>query len=132
MDTFGPVVRQNSLRLIYALAIENDLILRQLDVSTAFLNGDIEEEIFMKQPEKCIKKGFENKVCKLNKAIYGLKQAGRQWFKKLNTALKDFGMNQLKNNQCIYYMRKNNVIMLLAVYVDNIVITHKDTSFIML
>ena len=122
MDTFAPVVRQNSLRLIYALAIENDLILRQLDVSTAFLNGDIEEEIFMEQPEKFIKKGFENKVCKLNKAIYGLKQAGRQWFKKLNTALKDFGMNQLKNNQCIYYMRKNNVIMLIAVYVDDIVI----------
>ena len=115
MDTFGPVVRQNSLRLIYALAIENDLILRQLDVSTAFLNGDIEEDIFMEQPEK------------LNKAIYGLKQAGRQWFKKLNTALKDFGMNQLKNNQCIYYMRKNNVIMLIAVYVDDIVIAHNDT-----
>ena len=60
--------------------MENDLSLRQLDISTAFLNGDVNEEIYMDQPEGFIEEKSKDKVCKLSKSIYGLKQAERQWF----------------------------------------------------
>lgn len=121
-DTFAPVVRQTSLRLVYALSVENDLKLKQLDVSTAFLNGDLDEEIFMDQPEGFIIKGTEKKVCLLKKSIYGLKQAGRQWFKKIDEVLKKFNLTNSKYDQCIYYLKNNTSILIVTLYVDDIII----------
>lgn len=122
VDTFAPVVRQTSLRLLYALSVEYELQLRQLDVSTAFLNGNLEEEIYMEQPEGFIEEATKGKVCKLNKAIYGLKQAGRQWFKRIDSVIKEFGLNQSKYDQCIYYVRNEGKLIIVALYVDDIII----------
>ncbi|KAL6334275.1 hypothetical protein AAG906_014675 [Vitis piasezkii] len=77
-DTFSPVSKKDSLRIIMALVAHFDLELHQMDVKTAFLNGNLDEDIYMEQPEGFAKKGNEHLVCKLKKSIYGLKQASRQ------------------------------------------------------
>ena len=77
-DTFAPVTRISSIRVLIALASIYKLVIHQMDVKTAFLNGDLEEEIYMVQPEGYVVPGQENKVCKLLKSLYGLKQAPKQ------------------------------------------------------
>ena len=77
-DTFYPVTRITSIRLLIAIAAIFDLKIHQMDVKTAFLNGDLEEEIYMEQPESFVKPRQESKVCKLTKSLYGLKQAPKQ------------------------------------------------------
>ena len=79
-ETFSPVSKKDSLRVILALVAHFDLELHQMDVKTAFLNGDLEEEVYMKQPEGFLSSVGEHLVCKLNKSIYGLKQASCQWY----------------------------------------------------
>jgi len=77
-ETFSPVSRKDSLRVIMALVAHFDLELHQMDVKTAFLNGDLEEEVYMKQPEGFSSSASEHLVCKLKKSIYGLKSASHQ------------------------------------------------------
>ena len=76
-ETYAPVARFSSFRLLIALAAHHDLDLEHMDVNTAFLYGDIDTVMYMKQPPGCQVAGQQNKVCKLRKSIYGLKQAGR-------------------------------------------------------
>nr|CAN64237.1 hypothetical protein VITISV_042666 [Vitis vinifera] len=78
-ETFSPVSKKDSLRIILALVAHFDLELQQMDVKTASLNGELEEEVYMKQPEGFPSSDGEQLVCKLKKSIYGLKQASRQW-----------------------------------------------------
>lgn len=79
-ETFSPVSRKDSLRIIMALYAHFDLELHQMDVKAAFLNGNLDEVIYMKQPEGFVVDGQEHLVCRLKKSIYGLKQASRQWY----------------------------------------------------
>nr|GEZ45207.1 zinc finger, CCHC-type [Tanacetum cinerariifolium] len=83
-DTYAPVARITTIRLLLALAAIHDLVIHQMDVKTAFLNGDLDEAIYMKQPEGFVMPGHENKVCKLKKSLYGLKQAPKQWHQKFD------------------------------------------------
>lgn len=94
-----------------------------MDAVTAFLQGDVEEEMFMVQP-----KGFVqgNKVCRLKKAIYGLKQASRQWNKKLDTSLKEIGILQSTLDPCIYYKIVGEKRTFVGVYVDDFMIFSND------
>ena len=78
-DTFSPVTRITSIRLLIVIAAIFDLKIHQMDVKTAFLNGDLEEEIYMDQPEGFVEPEQESKVCKLIKSLYDLKQAPKQW-----------------------------------------------------
>ena len=78
-ETFSPVVRFSSIRAILAFAVQNDMLIHQMDVVTAFLNDHLKEEIFMEQPPGYVKAGKENLVCKLKKSLYGLKQSSRCW-----------------------------------------------------
>ncbi|KAM1487717.1 hypothetical protein ACFX2I_001756 [Malus domestica] len=84
-EIFSPVVKMTSIRVILGMTASMDLELEQLDVKTAFLHGNLEEEIYMEQPKGFEVKGKENLVCKLKKSLYGLKQAPRQWNKKFNS-----------------------------------------------
>ncbi len=77
-DTFALVTKISSVCVLIALASIYKLVIHQMDVKTTFLNGDLEEEIYMSQPEGCVVSGQENKVCKLLKSLYGLKQAPKQ------------------------------------------------------
>ncbi|KAJ9555756.1 hypothetical protein OSB04_010370 [Centaurea solstitialis] len=101
-DTFSPVSKKDSLRIIMALVAHYDLELHQMDVKTAFLNGELQEEVYMSQPEGYTLKGQEDKVCKLKKSIYGLKQASRQWYLKFNETINAFGFEENVVDPCIY------------------------------
>ena len=87
-ETFAPVVRFSSIRSLLAFAVQEDMIVDQMDVVTAFLNGELDDEIYMQQPEGYKVSGKKNLVCKLKKSLYGLKQAPRCW----NRALKKLMM----------------------------------------
>lgn len=117
-ETFSPVVRYASIRFLFALAVKKNWKCYQLDAITAYLHGEVSEEIYMEQPE-----GYNDgsqRVCKLNKAIYGLKQAGRLWNEKLEKALFSFGLKKSKTDPCIYF--KEDMRLLIAIYVDDFLI----------
>ena len=122
-ETFSPVVRPESIRTVIALAVKKGLKLHQMDVTTAFLNGELEEEVYMKQPEGFVADGQEHLVCKLRKSIYGLKQPPRCWNSALNAQLKTMGFNQSASDPCIYTSLEE--MFILAVYVDDIVLAGK-------
>ncbi|KAJ8717783.1 hypothetical protein PYW07_005713 [Mythimna separata] len=121
-EVFSPVVRLASLRYLFALAVKHDLDICQMDAVSAFLQGDIEEEIYMRQPPMYENDQKEN-VCLLKKSLYGLKQASRQWNKKIDFTLKEMGLSQSKLDPCIYFRIENeNNITFLAVYVDDLLL----------
>jgi hypothetical protein len=90
-DTFSPVVKVATIKIIISIAVSKGWSLRQLHVQNAFLHGDLEKEVYMQQPPGYEDKSYPNYVCKLDKALYGLKQASRAWFAKLSTKLYDLG-----------------------------------------
>lgn len=121
-ETFSLVIRYDSIRYLLALADMNGYKIEQMDAITAFLQGDLKEDIFMSQPEQ-YHDGTE-RVCKLQKAIYGLKQAGRKWNEKLDAALKQKGFRKSTADPCIYRTSDLNVI--IAIYVDDFIILHRN------
>jgi hypothetical protein len=116
-DTFSPVIRHESIKIILTLAAREDLEVKSLDVKTAFLNGDVEEELYMDQPE-----GFEDgsrRVCKLVKSLYGLKQAPLQWNKRLTEFMKSIGLMQSKVDSCVFFSAKGDDRVIIGMYVDD-------------
>jgi len=128
-ETFSPVVRSESVRSVVALAVMNNLRLHQMDITTAFLHGDLQEEVYMKQPEGFVKQGQEKLVCRLKKSIYGLKQSPRCWNQALDAQLKTMGFKQSTNDPCIYISTADS-LLILAVYVDDIVLAGKSQQAI--
>ena len=108
--------RFDSIRAILSLSVQNEMFVHQMDVSTAFLNGELKDEVYMSQPEGFVEKGKENFVCKLNKSIYGLKQAPRCWNVALDSYLKEIGFKQSECDPCIYLIN-NGELIVIAVYV---------------
>lgn len=100
-EIFSPVVKMASIRVVFGLAASLDLEIEQLDVKTAFLHGDLHEEIYMEQPEGFAKKSKKKLVCKLKKSLYGLKQAPRQWYRKFDAFMKDQVYNRLASDHCV-------------------------------
>lgn len=98
-ETFAPVVRYTSIRFLIALAAKLNLHIHQMDAVTAYLNGELKEEIYMNQPERF--NDSSGRVCKLKKSLYGLKQAGRIWNERLNTVLLSFGLKRSEVDQCV-------------------------------
>lgn len=127
-DTFSPVVRHSSLRFLLALAVKSGLNVDQMDVKTAFLNGDLSETVYMKQPDGYEEKGKEDNVCLLKRAIYGLKQSPRAWNNKLNKELLQLSFKRSKNEPCIYMRTQGKKIIILAVYVDDVLIFWNDVE----
>ena len=121
-DTFAPVTRLETIRLMLAIAVQRDWEIRQIDVKTAYLHGELDEEIFMEPP-----KGFpvpNGHVYRLKKALYGLKQAGRQWYFKLKSVLNEFGFTQIECEPHTFVVRKVvdgiERTLVLPVYVDDL------------
>ena len=104
-EVFAPVIKQTTIRLLLTIASYEDLIVKHYDVKTAFLNGELTEEIYMRQPEGFIEIGNENMVCKLNKSIYGLKQSARVWNLTLDKYLLEMGFNKGEADACFYYRK---------------------------
>ena len=107
-DTYSPVTIINSIRMIIAIAALCNLEIHQMDVKTAFLNGDLDEEIYMEQPEGFIAPGQEKKVCKLVKSLYGLKQAPKQWHEKFDHTMITSGFKINKCDKCVYVKEIEN------------------------
>lgn len=123
-ETFCPVVRLESVRTLIAMSVQYGLQLHQVDVTTAFLNGELKEEVYMRQPEGFVTPGKEHLVCKLKKSIYGLKQSPRCWNTALDSHLKKMGF---VSDPCIYRAASGESF-LLGVYVDDIVLASKSSA----
>jgi len=119
-ETFSPVVRIASIHLLLALVAHLDLELFKMDIKIAFLNGNIEEEIYMDQLIGFISKGQEDKICHLKGSIYGLKQSSRAWCFRFYEAIISLGLNMVSEDHCMYIMKTTKRIMFLTLYLDDI------------
>ena len=128
--TFSPVSKKDLLRIILALVAHYDLELHQMDVKTVFQNGNLDEEIYMEQPEGFAKKGKEHLACKLKKSIYGLKQASRQWYLRFNDTITSFGFKKNAVDQCIYLKVSGSKFIMLVLYVDDILLASNDLGLL--
>ncbi|PRQ42655.1 putative RNA-directed DNA polymerase [Rosa chinensis] len=126
-ETFAPVAKINTIRILMSLAATYDWPLQQYDVKNAFLHGDLEEEVYMDMPpgSQC-KLSEVGKVCRLRKSLYGLKQSPRAWFGRFTKAMKAFGYRQSNSDHTLFIRHKAGKLTVLIVYVDDMVVTGDD------
>ncbi|KAJ4816146.1 hypothetical protein LUZ62_028712 [Rhynchospora pubera] len=129
-DTFSPVVRPTTIRVILAIATSQHWSVRQLDVNNAFLHGDLTEQVFMSQPPGFHDENCPNHVCLLSKSLYGLKQSPRAWFHKLSTTLVNLGFHESHYDPSLFISHKNGHITIILIYVDDILVTGSNQSYI--
>ncbi|XP_072060397.1 uncharacterized protein [Arachis hypogaea] len=127
IDTFSPVVKMSTVRVLLTVAAATNWHLHQLDVNTAFLHGDLHEDVYMKLP-KGLQCSDPNLVCKLTKFLYGLKQASRQWNIKLSAALADLGFTPSENDHSLFTKSTGTTFTAILVYVDDLVLAGDDLS----
>ena len=130
METFSPVSKNDSLRIIMALIAHFDFDLHQMDVKTTFLNGNLEEEVYMKQPKGFSYSEGEHLFCKLKKSIYGSKQASHQWYLKFHEIITSFNFEENIMDQCIYQKVSGSKICFLVLYEDDILLATNDKGLL--
>ena len=128
--TFSPVVKAATVRTVLTLAITNGWHLRQLDVNNAFLHGHLGDIVYMHQPPGFADARHPDYVCKLNKALYGLRQAPRAWFHRLSSFLLEQGFTCSRSDPSLFVFRRDACILYLLVYVDDLIITGSDDSVV--
>lgn len=130
-ETFSPVVRYSTIRILLAMAAQQDMEVEHMDVKTAFLNGNLQETVFMEQPECFQEKGKESQVCLLKKAVYGLKQAAKSWYEKINHVLTGkLKFRKLLSEPCVFVYNAGEELIIIALYVDDIVLFSSRNSHI--
>jgi hypothetical protein len=129
-ETFSLVIKASTIRVILALAVYFDWPVRRLDVSNAFLQGSLKDEVYMEQPSGFIDVAHPDQVCKLHKAIYGLKQAPRAWFTRLSNFLLDIGFKGSLVDTSLFIYLHGSVQVYMLIYVDDILITDTHPSAI--
>ena len=122
-ETFSPVVRFSSVRALLAFGVQKDMLIHQMDVVTAFLNGELSEEIYMQQPNGYVITGKEHLVCKLKKSLYGLKQSPRCWYNAFHMYVESIGFQQSTADPCVYIRLRDGTVV--AVYVDDLIVLSK-------
>ncbi|XP_074271153.1 uncharacterized protein LOC141595079 [Silene latifolia] len=126
-ETFAPVAKMTSVRLLLAVAVAKKWNISQLDINNAFLHGDLDEKVYMRLPQ-----GFQakttGKVCRLLKSLYGLKQVSRNWFAKLTDALRGYGFTQSLADYSLFTMNKSGIFLGLLVYVDDMIIVSNNSK----
>ncbi|TLX70056.1 DDE-type integrase/transposase/recombinase [Labilibacter sediminis] len=121
-ETFSPVAKIKSIRIMLAIAAFHDYEVWQMDVKTAFLNGKLAEDVYMSQPEGFVNAKFPNRVCKLEKSIYGLKQASRRWNLCFHEKVIEFGFSRSEDESCVYVKASGSIVTFLVLYVDDILL----------
>jgi ATP-binding cassette subfamily B (MDR/TAP) protein 1 len=128
-EIFSPVVKMTSIRMILGVAASLNLEVEQMEVKTTFLHEELEEEIYMEQPEGFLVKGKEDYVCKLMKSLYGLKQAPRQWYMKFKSVMGEQVYKRCSSDHCVFIKRfSGDDYIILLLYVDDILIVGKNVS----
>ena len=122
-DTFSPVIKHATIRLVLGVAVAHNWPLRQLDVNNAFLQGHLQEEVYMMQPPGFVDQDKPHYVCRLRKAIYGLKQAPRAWYNELLQFLTSVGFIASLGDTSLFILRLGTHIVYILIYVDDIVVT---------
>ena len=121
-DAYAPVARITSIRVLLALASLYNLFVHQMDVKTTFLNGELDEEVYMEKPEGFVLPGNEKKVCKLTKSLYGLKHALKEWHENVDSVILEYGFQHNIANNCIYSKFTENYGAIICLYVDDMLI----------
>ena len=127
-EAFLPVTMLKSIRRLISIVAYYDYKIWQMDVKTVFLNGNLEEELYMMQPKGFIAKNQKHMVCKLKRSIYGLKQASKSWNIRSDQAIKSFGFEQNLDKPCVYKRHRDKVVMFLVLYVDDILLIGNDVG----
>ena len=129
-DTYSPVTRLTTVRILIAMASIHKLIVHQMNVKTTFLNGDLDEEIYLDQPESFVVQGQESKVCKLRKSLYGLKQAPKNWHEKFDNTLISNGFVVNEFDRRVYNKFSGDSGVTICLYVDDMLILETDMDVI--
>jgi hypothetical protein len=127
-EVFAPVARLESVRLLIALSAQEGWSVHHMDVKSAFLNGELSEEVYVRQPPGFTVDGQEDKVLRLDKALYGLRQAPRAWNAKLDRTLAELGFRRSESEHAVYARGRGASRLLVGVYVDDLIITGNDTT----
>ena len=130
MKIFSPASKKDSLCIILALVAHFDLELQQKDVKTTFLNGELEDEVYMKQLEGFPSSDGEQLVYKLKISVYGLKQASRQWYVKFHNIVSSFGFVENVMDHCMYLKVNGSKVCFLVLYVDDILLATNDKGLL--
>ena len=126
-EIFSLAVKMTSIRTILSLVVVEDLHLEQLDVKTTFLHRDLEEEIYMQQPQGYEVKGKENLVCRLKKGLYSLKQSLRQWYLKFDKFVVEQDYTRCHSYHCVYFKRlENGRYIIVLLYVDGMLVARSN------
>nr|GEW92313.1 retrovirus-related Pol polyprotein from transposon TNT 1-94 [Tanacetum cinerariifolium] len=129
-ETFSPVTKPATIRIVLCLALSKNWCLRQMDVNDAFLYGTLHEDVYMVQPPAYVHQQYPNHICKLRKALYGLKQAPRAWYMELKTFLLDFGFKKSLADASLFIYNRLGITAYLLVYVEDIVLTGSHNDFL--
>ncbi|RUS71344.1 hypothetical protein EGW08_020887 [Elysia chlorotica] len=127
-ETFSPTAHMSSLRALMQISVQNNMIINQMDMKSAYLNAPIDYEIYVKQPE-----GYENcekLVLRLNKSLYGLKQSGRNWNQTFHKFMSEQGFQQSQNDTCVYTKSKGDDLIIILVWVDDVIIASNNKTLL--
>ncbi|UYV77939.1 hypothetical protein LAZ67_15002938 [Cordylochernes scorpioides] len=129
-ESFAPVMKLDSLRTLIAIASQQNMKIEQYDVKTAYLNAELKDDVYLEQPEGFVQAGQENKVCKLNRSLYGLPQSRRCWNEKINQIFNDIGLRRLESEPCAYILQEEEKTLIIGIYVDDFLIIGSDSTII--
>ncbi|KAL5838605.1 hypothetical protein ACOSQ3_015774 [Xanthoceras sorbifolium] len=126
-ETFSPIMKAATIRVLFSIVVQQGWDIKQVDINNAFLNGDLNEVVYMRQPESFENTAQPSHVCRLHKALYRLKQAPRSWFHKLQAALLSWGFVNSASDVSLFIHREGAKVIFLLVYVDDILLTGTDS-----
>ena len=129
-ETFAPVAKFASIRILLSLAVKYGLVVHQMDMKTAFLNGQLDEDIYMAQPDGFTNMANPDYVCKLQRSLYGLKQSPRMWNKTIDDFMLRLKLTKCESDHCVYMKRDDQDMIFVALYVDDLILASSTSKLL--